>query len=411
LGESLLSHNESIIDKLDKAADAVVSAGSPRTPLQPPTWVETDEGAAFLREIREADTLQLFDGTLQTIGSSATAVDRDQLANWMVERARIVRARQAVEEVDQYIRCDSFEAYQVMLLSGLPVDAEWDLGGEIQLVPPCAVPNQHLQAAWGRSLWNGLPTPELSSALIRPFHQQRVHLSQAQAYTGEGRPPHPQEWRVAQQALEDARLCLALVRTYGCGVQAIGSTAVAADDVPILNGFAWSIHSYRTPQSEGALISFEARTARSLHEGFLLLGSADQEHLRIPMQKLNECAANLDRVQAAIDLRIALESLFLYDKVQGEQTYRLALRAAISAGGNIEHRKETRTKTRKAYSLCSAAVHTGRVSSKLTDGEVLKWARNLVRETLCRMIHDGNGRPDWDAVELTGRTDCDEESS
>lgn len=408
MGESLLSHNESIIDKLDKAADAVVSAGSPRTPLQPPAWVETDEGAAFLREIREADTLQLFDGTLQTIGSSAAAVDRDQLANWMVERARIVRARQAVEEVDQYIRSDSFEAYQVMLLSGLPVDAEWDLGGEIQLVPPCAVPNQHLQAVWGRSLWSGLPTPELSSALIRPFHQQRVHLPQAD--TGEERPPYPQEWRVAQQALEDARLCLALVRTYGCGVQAIGSTTVAADDVPILNGFAWSIHSYRTPRFEAPLISFEAQTARSLHEDFLLLGSADQEHLRIPMQKLNECAASLDRVQAAIDLRVALESLFLDDNVHGEQTYRLALRAAIFVGGNIEHRKETRKETKKAYSLCSRAVHTGRLSSRPANGEVLKWGGNLVRKTLCRMIHDGNGKPDWDAVELTGGTGRDEES-
>ncbi len=122
------------------------------------------------------------------------------------------------------------------------------------------------------------------------------------------------------------------------------------------------------------------------------------------MQKLNECAAGFDWTQGAIDLRVALESLFLNDNTSGELSYRLALRAAMFTGGDLNAREDTRKKIKTAYGLCSNAVHNGRLDLKAKDVETLEWARELVRNTLRRMIGDGNAKPDWASIELGGET-------
>ena len=398
---SLLSNNKSLNEALTKAAEAAVPTfyfPQPIHHVDTPVWDKTDAGKALLREVRESNHLQLFDDTLQRFGNSAWPTERDQLAHWMVERAQIVGAKQTIEEVERYIACDSFKAYQVMLLSRLCVDSEFDLGGDIRLVPAHEVPNERLKVALCNNMWNVPPHTEITSALIRPFHHQKNHELETNLTIDKR---EPLENFVSE--LESAHLCLALGRRRGIGVQAIASTTVAKDDVPILNrGFCWQIHSYRTPTIEPSLIHIEAQTTKSLHESFLKLHSDDQDHLRIAMQKLNECAVSQDLVQGAIDLRTALEALFLDDNVRGEQRYRLGLRAAIFSGGDIEFRKETQNRMMKAYDLCSAAVHNGRLSYKETNNDLLMWTKKLVRDTLCRMINEGNAKPDWKVMELTG---------
>ncbi len=395
-----LCNNESLTETLDRATAAALPDSHTRTP-QPPAWVETVEGAAFLQDIEAAKSLKLFDGTLQMIGNGGSAVGRNQLANWMVERARAVGAKQTLQDVERYITQDTFEAHQVMVLSGLPVESEMDIGGGVRLVPTHAVPNQHLQVVLGRGHWNELPTPDISSTLIRSFTHEKVHSPQDDQ-TGEGQPSHGCVPDEVQQALTDAHLCLALVRTGGCGVQALGSTTVAGDQVPILNGFGWWTHSYRAPRFDAPLIDVEGRNAKRLHESFISLEASDQKHLRIPMQKLNECVASSGGVQAAIDLRLALESLFLNDNTQGELRYRLALRAALFTGGDRRSRVESRKKINDVYDACSDAIHNGSIASKKAERADFKWAREVVQGALRRMILEGNARPDWGVIELQG---------
>lgn len=235
-------------------------------------------------------------------------------------------------------------------------------------------------------------TPKAKGALVRKFRHKKAHNPQI----GDSQFPYEPE---GLEALDDARLCLALARKKVCAVQAIGVAIVAADQVPILNGQSWQMPHEGHQMIQAPIIGTEARAAKSVHEDFLKLGAESQAHLRIPMRKLNHCAAEHDPVEAAIDLRVALESLFLNDGGQDGLNYRLALRAAIVTGGDLDQRKDTNSKIKKVYGWCSTALHTGRVASKF-DRRQFDSVCSLVRDVLCQMIKNGMDRPDWKAVEL-----------
>ena len=345
--------------------------------------------------VEKADQLQPFDEMLQCLGGGGAAVCRTKLADWMIQRAQIVGATQTVRNVESYIQHDSFDAYQIMLLSTPNIEEEADLAENIRLVPIQKIPSERLLKNIGMDqLYTILPAPRPSGALIRKFRHKKEHISQI----GES---HFQYKPEGFEVLDDARLCLTLARKQGCAVQAIGLTFVAADEVPILDGLSWQVPPDRNPMIQAPLIGIEARAAKALHEDFLKLDAKGQAHLRIPMRKLNHCAAERDPVEAAVDLRVALESLFLTDGGQGELNYRLAHRAAIVTGGDLDQRKDTNSKITKVYSWCSTALHTGQVHSKF-DRRQFNSVRSLVRDVLCQMIKNGIGRPDWKAVELKG---------
>src|SRR4030095_1497441 len=94
---------------------------------------------------------------------------------------------------------------------------------------------------------------------------------------------------------------------------------------PILgNSFLVPFHEgyiSRTPWPPDA-----AGQARELYEKFSQLSPSDKDLMRLRMRRLNSAMRRLNTVDAAIDLGITLESLFLND-AEGELSFRLRLRA------------------------------------------------------------------------------------
>ena len=95
-------------------------------------------------------------------------------------------------------------------------------------------------------------------------------------------------------------------------------------------------------------------------------------------------------VDAAIDLRVALETLFLDREDNGEYGFRLAVRGAWFLG-DIFDRYEAFETLRKAYGYGSQAVHRGTIRHRQKDNPaaVLSQAQDICRHAITRQIYAG----------------------
>ena len=98
-----------------------------------------------------------------------------------------------------------------------------------------------------------------------------------------------------------------------------------------------------------------------------------------------------------IDLRIALESLYLRDflnEQSQEMRFRLALFGAWHLGTDYEDRRTIRKKLRDAYDTASKAVHSGHVESTQENRDLLSDAQALCRRGALRLLKEGAPQ-DW----------------
>ena len=95
-----------------------------------------------------------------------------------------------------------------------------------------------------------------------------------------------------------------------------------------------------------------------------------------------------------IELRIALEALYLDGDSNTEMAFRLATHGALYAGGAIEERRRNHETLRKAYKLSSRAVHAGTLKDLSEIKGVLKRAQDLCRKGIVRSLR-GDEAPNW----------------
>lgn len=141
----------------------------------------------------------------------------------------------------------------------------------------------------------------------------------------------------------------------------------------------------------------DAQLARYIHEGLAQQGVF--EKLRVPIQRWRRSKAARNGVDLAIDLRIALESLFLDEGNNAELGFRLALRAAWYLGVEGEERTAAFDALRKAYTIGSKAVHTGKGYDDMIPAE-LAAAQDICRLSILRRISAGGDPPNWKTVVL-----------
>ena len=100
-----------------------------------------------------------------------------------------------------------------------------------------------------------------------------------------------------------------------------------------------------------------------------------------------------------IDLRIALEALFLDYRPQQEYRFRIPVSAAWLLGRDGPERKHIRKIIRDSYDLASSAVHTGSVDRTNDNLQLLSNAQALCRRALFLLLHHGPV-PDWSDIFL-----------
>ena len=98
-----------------------------------------------------------------------------------------------------------------------------------------------------------------------------------------------------------------------------------------------------------------------------------------------------------IDLRIALESLYLKDYPNGyrqEMRFRLALFGAWYLSTDFEDRKRILKKLREAYDAASGAVHSGDLDFTVENQKLLSDGQDLCRRGILKLLREGPP-PDW----------------
>ncbi len=96
-----------------------------------------------------------------------------------------------------------------------------------------------------------------------------------------------------------------------------------------------------------------------------------------------------------IDLRIALEALFVPDGSNQELRFRLALHGAWFLGSDFKDRKRIFGTLRDVYDLTSKAVHAGEVNLKASNQTLTEEGQSLCRAAILKRL-DQTEEPDWE---------------
>jgi hypothetical protein len=167
--------------------------------------------------------------------------------------------------------------------------------------------------------------------------------------------------------------------------------------------------SYNMPHYEGHTMSSEwpadgYKRAPNIFRTFRKLDINRKARLQLAMQRLNKAIRRASSVDAAIDLGIVLESLFLNDLSddRSELTFRLRVRAARYLNTDVDERRRLYKLVGDLYTLRSAAIHTGNVSKTIggmATTDLIKEGFALAASTIVRFIIEGE--PDWQVVTLS----------
>lgn len=366
-------------------------------PIQVPEWKSSNEYSDLLQYLKTIDELDIFDGKMQYIGASGHGTTINDICDWLIRRTNDSSPQEAYANLQNYLENEDFDAYAIMILTGLHIEENYSLSENIELIRPTSLANKNFQLSLFRNEQNVLPLPRIESILITPVKHKKVHVD-----------PEDRNQRHFStvgadtfEKLNDIRLLFSLLPN-GRGPQSIGYSLIVDDSVPNLcGGFSWHLTSYRNPIMDASLIKIEANSIKKLYEDFINLEPSVQNHLRIILKNLNHHICSYDIIQKSIDLRICMESVFLNDGNKQELRFRLSLRTAL-LGETLEKRQEISKLFKKAYDITSTAIHTGSLSEKNIEKankifpEVLKTLKTAI------LLIMKNGKINWEASELMG---------
>ncbi len=130
--------------------------------------------------------------------------------------------------------------------------------------------------------------------------------------------------------------------------------------------------------------------------------------LRVPVERLNRSyLAGLRSVEKAIELGVALESLYAPAKLSEGIAFAVRTRAARFLGGPLDARRKTAATLKDVYDLRSRAVHAGRFDADDTEKwrdpnrvmEVLREGQSVVSQSLMKVIVEGE--PAWEDFDIS----------
>ena len=145
----------------------------------PAMGLPSPKGEALLTALREDHEIEAaFNERLHLVANSATIHSLEGLARWMIERSRVENAAIAVEHVRNFLSSSSFTGWAVLLLTGLHIDQEYDLGGEVSLVPIDRLPTTDLRQLSWDAAYGHAPLPRPCGGLVfRVDHPRRDYPS------------------------------------------------------------------------------------------------------------------------------------------------------------------------------------------------------------------------------------------
>ena len=353
-----------------------------------------DSPDTALSELREL--LSVIEGTeaLQIFGNSGDE-GFHSLICWLISRSQQVGAKQAIEDLAWYLSARFVEASFIIGLDGIAVSKPMKFGDyELAAWNDLELSDTKWNVAGGTLSGRKLP----SAVLVCRY---RVDKSTIQPPLGLG--------YLSMSGFEPAHdllRCIGLVT--GAGIRLLNFWVEPEARAPLAVGLTHfgidsTVFSRFVDVEQGSQLEIER-----CFLAFEKLGDNQKIRLRLPLDRLNKSFLSaINPVASAIELGIALESLFAPVKLSEGISYAIRTRAAKWLGGSLEKRKQTMATLQNVYDLRSLAIHAGRFD---TDGAKKAWrdfekvsavlndGRRIVAESLLKVVLDGE--PSWEDFDL-----------
>lgn len=350
--------------------------------------------------LREDERFASLEGSL-ALHQMWERFDPTSTAHWLASRASGVGAGQACSDLERFLGAKPFPYTVRVALSGVFTDHDVQFGQGLWLRHS---PREHLPEAlqphgFLRSLMH-LPT----AALV----EHRLQAIRRKTEADEKGP-----FIKVELEADDILLCLSLVRVSAMPFL-VGIACEPAQWVP-LSGY---LNFPRTLESGGRqtrLWKEHTELAHDTYQRFRAFSAKTKDRLRLPMRRLNTSMRRRDDADAAIDLGIALEALFLGTAAESDKRYQAAIRCAFLLGRDAETRHRAYRLAGELYHLRNRAIHRGALHpDDLTKGfgdrpvrQVLQEGGQLVAEALRYFIASGGEEPNWDALVLGQKAEQD----
>ena len=311
----------------------------------------------FLAAIEAEPLLDGGRGKHWWFGSSSAPLTTEALATWLAQRSAY-GADQAVNELMAYLSRDTYPARCWLALGGIQVPESFSLSSTIALEP------------FDEAAFFGELFPEVSRGMTRRATQRITArlsaLIEIPKCIVDDRPPPESISEATSRGfaeLDVARSCLSLV-----GPSLPVSIGRGSQPEPQVPGspaatLGWG-HDFRyfEPTSFDRPMLEEAKTLLAAYES---LDDKARRALEVPMSRFQSALGQTRTVDAAIDLGIALESIFANDVGQiTEISYRLRTRAARFVTPDHAQRSAARDFFGDLYGLRSDAAHRGQFSRR-----------------------------------------------
>ena len=307
------------------------------------------------------------------------------LARSLVTAAAILGPTEVEHRLNKWARGDAISFRRCATLSGVRLDGPLDIGGGMRLesLPLLLTP---------LPLGASAPGPaEVKLTIEREGGPAFYNPASA--------PERESTWGGSRDALFDA-LCGALSLALDtCVTRKISWSE--CDEIQGFNfttGTSW--HTAPDSPSLGTGSPLSTGQTAAVEGLFAKLQADESAGLAMALRRWMRSKAQADVADQFIELRVALESLFLKDS-NGESRFRVASHAAWYLGQSLEERTGHQKTIARAYDVASRAVHTGTVKNAEDRRELLGAAQGLVRRAILKRL-DEPSEPDWGKLVLGG---------
>ncbi len=355
-----------------------------------PLWKDDNTGKEYLQLISDIKKYAIFNNHSQLLGNAAGCISLENLVDWTIGRARIVGANQTIDELNKYVSSSEADISYVTLLAGVITDSEYTFcnGVKLKNAYNSIIGNILSKFSKYSDSQEIVTFPNIDTVLTQSFKQEIVHLD----CTKNERPIWPADIEKVYEKEDDTVLCLSLARPIGYGIHPISSVFIAPDNLPVIRPVSGSsIKPYKQPGIEPSVIKPELRCANEILRSFSSLDVEFKTKLKISLSRLNSFNSGDNHIDRAINLRVCLESIFLYRNDRNIKQ-KMASRAAGFLGKDDDEKNEIFDLMKDAYSVTSNAVHNGKFSNN-DNTRVLRESAKYARTALIKLIKEGS--VDW----------------
>lgn len=392
----------SLVSALDHALLVAEKARTSNNALLFQVWALRDNASSVEKEfvtllsvIQRIPALESFREGFQCGPGHYEPISFYFLVGWLISRGQQVGAACATSDLNRYLASETIEISTILAFDGVQVEHVSEIG-EYKLVAwnDVTLSDTKFQIA-ARSLFGGrLPSAALTQvhriprAHIQPWDSQTHHIS----YSLEPR-------------LDLLRCITAIAET---GTRLLHYWIEPQEWAPwVPSRSSFGVDTTTLSHSK----KLEETDVHRVRESFLSLqnmSDSEQLRLRIPFDRLNKSyLSGIGNIEKAIELGIALESLYAPAKLSEGIAFAVRTRAARFLDGSSDQRSEIVKTLRDVYDLRSRAVHAGRFNADSNNNKwkdenrvqnTLEKGQRLVGRSLIKVLQIGE--PNWDDFDI-----------